>query len=137
MPNTLPDLSTLSTEQKLALLDSIYSQLNIQSPEPKVEEPVKRKRGRPKKEKPVLERKTDNKPIRGKTKDAIIIDEPMTEEEKKIKEVSKLLNETRIPIQTETRRANPLVKAKCKNCGREIDVASSFPDIKNFVCCIK
>lgn len=127
----LPDLNKLSTEQKLALLDSIYSQLNIQAPEPKVEEPVKKKRGRPKKTAPVLERKTSSKPIRGN------VDAPLSEEEKKIKEVSKILNENRIPIQTETRRPNPLVKVRCKNCNREIDVASNFPDIKNFVCCVK
>jgi len=30
-----------------------------------------------------------------------------------------------------------LIKVKCKNCGRTTEVAENFPNVRDFICCIK
>lgn len=56
------------------------------------------------------------------------------EENSKHRAISKKLNKNTIPHTS--RRAINFIKVRCKNCGKEYEVAENYPNIDNFICCI-
>lgn len=64
--------------------------------------------------------------------------EKTIKENKKVREGSKKLNQQ---IESENtglgRPAIKMLKVECKNCGREFDLPSNYPNLRNFICCIR
>jgi hypothetical protein len=129
-------LASMSEAQKLNLLDNLQNQLGIQKFKSTVIKDTKvkkktatkkttpKKKSRPKKAPKKEEEKTFNDEFDGPDGD-------------KIAKISKELNKNRKAIKLAPRKKVSLVKVTCKNCNRVIEVAENFPDIKNFICCIK
>lgn len=106
-------------------IEDIRTALENAQPAEKTETaPVKKKRGRPK--------KTDKK------ENTFIDEGPQTEEEKRIAEVSKQLIANKSKVANLDKRPTiTMVNVTCRNCGRQIELPSNFPDLTKFICCNK
>ena len=59
------------------------------------------------------------------------------QEDPKIVEVSKKLNKNKKKTAVSKRKAIKIVKIKCKNCNKEFQLPENYPNIDNFICCVK
>lgn len=79
--------------------------------------------------------KEQNKPSRKKEPvNNFNEDDILPEENPKHRAISKKLNKT--TTKHSARREVRFIKVRCKNCGKEYEVAENYPNIKNFICCI-
>lgn len=124
----MQEIDNLSEEQIQTLLSVLQKALNNK------QEHKPKKRGRPKKN---ATRDTSKNTMKVITKIDNLSKEEKEYNNEKIDKVSKLLNENRQSVKSERRTAVNMVSVKCKNCGKEYEVPSSFPRINKFVCCRK
>lgn len=60
------------------------------------------------------------------------------DEDKKLREVSKKLNNTSKTVGQSKRREVKMIDVECQNCGKIYNLPENYPgNLKNFICCVR
>lgn len=65
-----------------------------------------------------------------------LLDEGM-EEHPKHRELSKKLNQNKKSVNIDKRQDVEMIDVQCKNCHKKYNLPVNYPNIKNFICCVR